>query len=125
MTVDTGLEELIRGLELRLLDPEVRASHAELDHLLTDDFLEIGSSGRIFDKRQVMEALLGGSDTSFTLEEYHLREVGDKALLATFHVLKKTGQDGEETSSIRSSLWVLQDGRWRLRFHQGTPSSTR
>jgi ribonuclease HI len=25
----------------------------------------------------------------------------------------------------RSSLWIRHDGRWRLRFHQGTPTESR
>jgi ribonuclease HI len=25
-------------------------------------------------------------------------------------------------STIRSSLWLRDGGRWRLRFHQGTPA---
>jgi ribonuclease HI len=28
---------------------------------------------------------------------------------------------GRTGSALRSSIWLLDDGRWRLRFHQSTP----
>jgi hypothetical protein len=48
---------LLRGLEEELLKPEVRRSADRLSHLLADEFVEFGSSGRIFDKRQIIESL--------------------------------------------------------------------
>ena len=48
-----SLEERILALERKLLDPDVRASSQELDRLIADDFVEFGSSGRIWNKRDV------------------------------------------------------------------------
>jgi hypothetical protein len=48
---------LLRDLEEQLLKPEVRTSRDRVGYLLADDFIEFGSSGRIFDKRGVIEAL--------------------------------------------------------------------
>ena len=52
-----SLEERILALERKLLDPDVRASSQELDRLIADDFVEFGSSGRIWNKRDVLSAL--------------------------------------------------------------------
>jgi hypothetical protein len=46
-----NLEELIYKLETDLLKPEVRASVEELNELMSDDFIEYGSSGFIYDKK--------------------------------------------------------------------------
>jgi hypothetical protein len=51
---------LIRRLEEALLVPEVRKSAAQIAALLTDEFVEIGSSGRIYDKNQINRAASTG-----------------------------------------------------------------
>jgi Domain of unknown function (DUF4440) len=48
---------LIRRLEDALLVPEVRKSAAQIAALLADEFVEIGSSGRIYDKDQIIGQL--------------------------------------------------------------------
>jgi hypothetical protein len=50
-------EEIVCDLEEDLLKPEVRRSAERVNCLLADDFIEFGSSGRIFDKRGIIEAL--------------------------------------------------------------------
>ena len=52
-------EEFFRDLEQSLLRPDVRASATAVDRLLADDFVEFGSSGHAFGKKDVMEALQG------------------------------------------------------------------
>jgi hypothetical protein len=48
---------LIRRLEEALLVPAVRKSAAQIAALLADEFVEIGSSGRIDDKNQIIGQL--------------------------------------------------------------------
>lgn len=48
---NASLENHLRELEERLLQTDVRKSPEELDQLLADDFVEIGSSGRLFNKK--------------------------------------------------------------------------
>jgi hypothetical protein len=47
MKTDNILKDHIRQLEENLLKPEVRSSRAELKKLLSDDFFEFGSSGKV------------------------------------------------------------------------------
>jgi hypothetical protein len=44
-------------LNKQLLDPKVRADAEAVASLLADDFVEIGSSGRTFDKTAIVEEL--------------------------------------------------------------------
>jgi hypothetical protein len=39
------------------MHPSVRASPDQVARLLADEFIEFGSSGRVFDKRQIIELL--------------------------------------------------------------------
>ena len=47
----------LRTLEERLLQPDVRRSAQAVASLLADEFVEFGSSGRVFDKTQIITAL--------------------------------------------------------------------
>lgn len=46
-------------LDLRLLQPQVRASAGELEKLLHPDFFEFGASGRTWDRSQTITCLTG------------------------------------------------------------------
>jgi hypothetical protein len=116
---DAALRDEIRRLEERLLDPRVRASRDELARLLAPEFVEFGSSGRVFDRDAVIAALAGEPDVAFALSDLHVRELAAGVVLATYRVT--AGRDAPQ-SSLRSSLWVRRAKRWQILFHQGTPT---
>ena len=47
----------LRALEEELLEPAVRRSADRVGRLLADEFIEIGSAGHVYDKRQTIDAL--------------------------------------------------------------------
>ncbi|WP_022899246.1 ribonuclease HI family protein [Humibacter albus] len=110
---DESDEQTVIRQERALLDPRVREDVAELSALLHPDFAEIGRSGRTWGKDDV--ALSPGSGEGVILERLSLDRVGPDALLHVFRAEDARG------TTLRSSLWVRTGGRWRLRFHQGTP----
>ncbi len=112
---DSLADEIYR-LETELLRPEVRHSAEELDALLDDGFVEFGSSGRAWDKRRVVEALLGEQTARIEVEDFRVRPLGENAALATYRSRRPDG-----AVSLRSSVWLRKDGEWKLAFHQGTP----
>ena len=122
MSVDCLTEE-VRILEERLLDSSVRASSEQLNQLLADDFLEIGSSGFQYDKAEVIEALTSGSGTppEFAISQFQARSLSPQLVLVTYRAAKRTGSSEQVQYSLRSSLWAQRSGRWQLIFHQGTP----
>jgi hypothetical protein len=119
MKGESALEAQIRELEERLLAPEVRASAEELALLLADDFLEFGSSGRTFDKQQVVEALPLEPEARFSIRDFHVRSLAPGVVLATYRAARLKNRTAY---SLRSSIWKLADDRWRMTFHQGTPA---
>lgn len=48
--------------ELKLLDPEVRRSPQRVGELLHPEFVEIGASGRIWDRDAIIALLAGERD---------------------------------------------------------------
>jgi len=113
---DDGLKILVT-LERELMDPEVRADAAKVAMLLHKDFAEVGASGRSWTREETMTALGGEEPASATLEVLTLGQVDAETALLTYRSVEPRG------SVLRSSLWRRDNGRWQLRFHQGTPEA--
>lgn len=111
----------IRTLEEKLLDPAIRADAEKLDALLADDFIEIGTSGRIYTKRDTLEQLPAepGSWT-YELTDFVIRTIAEGVTLATYKITTFNNAV-KHRKTLRSSIWRLEpDGHLRLCFHQGT-----
>lgn len=118
------LIEQLRLLEERLQEPEVRKSLKELEILLADDFVEFGSSGRMYNKQQVIDELVISSTAQMTIMDFEVKLLAPGVALATYRVIKLNKQGEGTNYSLRSSIWKLNKGRWQMVFHQGTPSMT-
>jgi hypothetical protein len=88
--------------------------------LLADDFVEFGSSGRTYDKKQVLFALRKQIPGRLTIEEFRVREISPAAALVTYRARAESADHKTEKSSLRSSLWVRRGSEWQRIFHQGT-----
>ena len=121
-TEAADLEAQLRALEERLLDPQVRASPQALGQLLADEFVELGSSGRVWDKQGVLAALPGESGVRYSLENLRARRLAPDVALVTYRATRTELPAGRESHSLRSSIWQFRDGRWQMVFHQGTPT---
>jgi hypothetical protein len=51
------MKQLIHQLEQSLLEPSVRQSVTLLNQLIADDFIEFGSSGKIYNKKDIIDSL--------------------------------------------------------------------
>jgi hypothetical protein len=118
---DAALSEMIRELEERLLQPEIRRAAEQVDALMADEFMEIGSSGKLYDKAQIMAALEAETGELFSLEDFHVRELAPGVVLAIYRT-SRTTQEGVQRA-LRSSIWKFAAGRWQMVFHQGTPAA--
>lgn len=110
-------EQEILRLELQLLNPEVRKSNVALEKLLADDFIEYGSSGRIYHKADILERLPVESPIIRTLTDVKAVLLAPKVCLVTYKIVEQTA---EKRCTLRSSIWKNQKGHWQLYFHQGT-----
>lgn len=115
----TDMETVI-ALEKRLLMPEVRRDLAELDRLIAEDFQEVGASGDVFGKAEVLEDLPDEHGVVRECTDFTAKMLGKGVVLVTFMALKKT--EAEVRRSFRTSLWVKR-GHWQMVFHQGTKLS--
>ena len=113
---------LLRELELSLHQTHVRASPEQLDRLLADDFVEFGSSGRVYDKTKIIDALT--QDTPGRppeITDFRVRFISRTIALITY----RAARTDPLLETLRASIWRWDDNRWQMTFHQGTPSERR
>jgi glyoxylase I family protein len=111
------LESHLIELEQSLHLPPVRANPAVAGALLAEDFREFGASGRVWSRAEILQALASEAPTEFMSEDFICQQLSPELVLLTY----KSTHLATSQSSLRSSLWRLEDRRWRLVFHQGTP----
>ncbi|MDP8997763.1 MAG: nuclear transport factor 2 family protein [Pseudomonadota bacterium] len=115
-------------LELELLSAQSRSSARRLDELLDEDFSEIGQSGELYNKQEIIEALLReqqlGPVLSRQVKDLHSRELSEDLILLTYFCeVHDLSASIKLRMSRRSSIWRKSGDSWKLLFHQGTPSS--
>lgn len=100
--------------ERMLLDPAVRASPDRVLALLHPDYLEYGSSGRVWDRDSIVAALGADPAVPGVATDFSPCPLADDVVLLTYQIVGTRG-------SLRSSVWVRDaKGGWLVRFHQGT-----
>jgi hypothetical protein len=82
---------------------------------LANDFFEFGSSGKVLYKDDDI-ADDGIGIVKMKLSDFEIRPLSDDIVLATYLILNEISNQ----HSIRSSIWKLNEGVWKMVFHQGT-----
>jgi hypothetical protein len=118
MTTDRDVAEVLE-LERELQTAECRRDRARVTALLADDFIEVGASGRVWDRASTLEHLgaepRAGADAVIGVHELTGRVVGDEFVMARWD----SARGGRRAR--RTSLSRRDPAGWRLVHHQGTP----
>ena len=114
------ISKTIYELELSLLRPEIRSSVETLNLLLADDFQEFGSSGLIYDKKDILERLPQNvMDIVYIVSDFNTKIISLDVVQTTFKTERVTNGI-DKVYSFRSSLWRKTNSSWEIFFHQGT-----
>ena len=115
MKYDSSIKNQLLQLEENLLKPEIRTSKEELTNLLADSFFEFGSSGKVLYKDENMSEMTLG-EVRMQLSDFEIHPLSEEIVLTTYKIYNEMNKQ----HSLRSSIWKLIDGRWKMHFHQGT-----
>ena len=115
----TSLKELLLELEEKLLKPEIRASKEELTNILSEDYFEFGSSGKVLYKNENINDV-SLSVVRMKLSDFEIHPLSEEIVLTTYRIYNEVNKQ----HSLRSSIWKLIDGAWKMHFHQGTPTTS-
>lgn len=116
----------IVALETALARRDAAAVRGGLAALLDADFVELGASGRRWDRAAMIAELDRPPSGVLALDEFAVEPLGDDVLLVTYRSIEATFPDVCREVR-RVSIWIRRGRQWRLRFHQGTlvPSAGR
>jgi len=87
---------------------------------LADEFIEFGSSGRVYTKADLVAVLQAETPSVQTASHFQVRPLAPHAALLTY-VIRRDGAPLVYT--LRSSVWQHREGRWIMVFHQATVTS--
>jgi hypothetical protein len=114
--IDSNDLRLVVESEMQLLRPEVRANREQLETFLDDDFVEIGASGRVWTRDEIIDELVA----SPTLDDLVVSAVTVR-LVAPGLALVSYVTSRVDVLVRRTAWWRASATGWRCFFHQGTP----
>ena len=117
------MKDLLIEQENALHQYETRHNKREIIRLIHPEFKEVGQSGNSFSFQSIIEmmSLEKPPNGKVHAQEYECIQLEYSVYL----VLYKTAwisQDGSASYfAKRSSIWVLNNGVWQVKYHQCTP----
>lgn len=121
MRGEDEVAQVLRTLEEELLSPSARRDAGRLRTLLAESFEEVGASGRVFGREEIIGLLADEAkeDVSRSLEGFRALPLGEGLVQVRYRSGARSG--GELRVAERCSLWKRQGAGWQMLFHQGTP----
>ncbi|MCW8870379.1 MAG: nuclear transport factor 2 family protein [Proteobacteria bacterium] len=109
------------SLEKQIHSPKVRTDLDKLKELLHDEFKEIGRSGKVYNKSDVLNQLADQKKSPEIIsEEFHFKSLSDLIFLVTYRSYQQVNEKKSHWA-MRSSVWIFEQDKWQMVFHQGTP----
>lgn len=117
-SVPEDLRDRIRDAERALLTSDVRNDPRRLQALLHPDFVEIGRSGRLWTRADILASLVAEPRRAAPeTDDWQFRMLAPDVVLVTYRIVA-----GPHVSR-HSSVWTTTDGSPAMLFHQGTRTS--
>lgn len=116
------LADQLIAKEMAIVAAQKRRDLVAVEAALADGFREIGSSGRMFSKADVLDAIRKFQIVDYWCEDFQCLPVNPKCVILMYIATVTRIHEGQEQShrAYRSSTWVERDGAWRVIFHQAS-----
>jgi len=111
--------ELLISLEKKLHSFDSRASREKLNILLSEDFHEIGASGKTYGKNETIDLLIKSKSYEIVATDFELKKLSSDIMQLIYKAKSKGGLT-DTRYTVRSSLWKKNGHHWQMIFHQGT-----
>lgn len=106
--------ELLRKLEIELVQPATRRNVTRFSELIDDGFEEFGSSGKSYRKQDILDLLPKENKAHYKLSNFEFKTLSKDCILVKY----KSISNG--TTALRSSIWINNSGNWQMLHHQAT-----
>lgn len=104
-------------LEKSLLTLSTRTSIEQLQLLLCEDFIEFSSSGKVYNKEDILKSLPNEDERNLEMYSVSCKKLSDDSIFITYKLFENC-----TLHSLRSSIWIYNHSMkgWQMIFHQGT-----
>ena len=93
---------------------------------LTQDFVAVGSEGKLHDKAEILASANEGELKDYYTYNLRVVPISENASIVTYDCVIHMPEGDAPGMAPRyqhiSDLWVKQDDQWRLKFQQATPA---
>lgn len=116
-----GMARQLAALEPIFHRPELGTARADFDRMMAEDYREVGASGRVYTRADVLEVLEErhrvppAQPEHLVVTDFACRRIGGDTWLVTYRLEQAGGR-----MSRRSTLWQRGPGGWIALYHQGT-----
>jgi hypothetical protein len=117
------LLKTLTDLETELFDPDTRRNRARLEALLHPQFFEIGRSGHVHTRADVVAQLSKERvPAGVHAHDFALQTLSEDVLLLTYQSAQVSSTSAPERHALRASVWKRSPNGWQIVFHQATPT---
>lgn len=130
-SADTNSDEPVSAVHDQVYDLEHKFGqalvHKDKEFLasrLADNLIEIAWDGMVFTKDKILSDLAYLHVGRYQIRNIKFRSLGSEAALLTYDLTTQASTAGKRAPARQyaSSIWVKQNGVWRLLMHQSTPA---
>jgi hypothetical protein len=118
------LEQMLIANTNAIPEAQKNRDVAFLKRTLSDDFVSVGSEGKLHDKEEMLTSAHDGELKDFYTYNLRVMPVNDDTAIVTYDCIVHMPEGDAPGLAPRyqhiSDLWVKQDEQWRLRFQQAT-----
>jgi hypothetical protein len=120
----TPLEDALSA-NTRAIHEAQKTKNADLlKHILSDDFLQVGSEGHLHPRAEFVDEARDGGLKDYSLYNFKVHSVDENTAIVTYNAIIQMpeGDTGAAPRyQILSDLWVKDGENWKLKFQQATP----
>ena len=118
VALDATVVLTLQALEESMWRSETRFDRAYMEAVLHPGFTEVGRSGRIFSRDEVLDMPHVDIRVEIPRSTFEVSEIAEGVALIGYQTIPSDSMHG---AAHRASVWVDGGARWLLRYHQGTP----
>ncbi len=121
------LQNVVFNLEHKLATAEKQQDKAFFQRTLDDQLVYVAYDGLVFDKSKLLSSMKYVDVKNYSMENLKVRSLGANAALVTYDLRINAHIAGRELpeKQYAASVWVRDNGQWKLMFHQATPAHHR
>jgi hypothetical protein len=123
LVTDPELDEILAQLirhEPIFHRPNVGTTRADFEDMTTNDYWEVGASGRRYSRNYVLDMLekrfqQDQSGDIWETSDFYCKQLGADVYLLTYTLLQH-----KTRKTRRSTIWQQTSEGWKIVYHQGT-----